>query len=176
MRVDIRHRFEGATLQQVEALYLLDDEFNRETFERMGYTRKVVSRTLDGDAFARVLHLCPHRPLPTPFSALVPNGVFHIVEQIEYDFGAHRGTFRTTPSVLANKFRVEGPIAIEERDGGVTFRLEGEVSAQLSLLSRRAERQAVTTAEQQHEALARAVRARLAPSTRDADPLRTAHA
>jgi len=164
MRVDIRHRFEGATLQQIEALYLLDDPFNRDTFERMGYARKVVTRTLEGDALTRVLHLCPHKPLPAPFSALVPNGVFHIIEQITYDFGAHRGTWRTTPSVLGTKFRAEGPIAIEEQDGAVTFRLEGDVSAQLSLLSRRAERQAVATAEQQHEALARAVRERLATS------------
>lgn len=175
MRVDIRHRFEGATLQQVEALYLLDDEFNRETFDRMGYTRQVVSRTLEGDAFSRVLHLSPHRPLPAPFSTLVPSGVFHIVEQIEYDFGAHRGTFRTTPSVLAKQFQVEGPIAIEEHDGAVTFRLEGEVTAHLSLLSRRAERQAAATAEQQHEALARAVRERLTAPSRSTH-LPTAHA
>jgi len=166
MRVEIRHRFEGATLREVEELYLLDDEFNRATFERMGYTRKVVTHTLEGDAFERTLHLCPHKPLPAPFSALVPSGMFHIIEQIHYDFRTHTGTWRTTPSVLGKQFRAEGPLRIEESDGAIVFRLEGDVSASIPLLSRRAEKQAVATAESQHEALARAVREQLAAAQR----------
>lgn len=166
MQVEIEQRFEGATVREVEQLYMLDDEFNRTTFELIGYGRKVISCTQQGDLLDRVLHLCPQSGLPPPFAQLVPSGVFHIVEELHYDFGRHRGTWRTSPSVLARQFTASGELALEQTPEGVIFRLHGEARAQLSLLSKRAERQAVTTAHAQHAALGRAIRARLDGSRR----------
>ena len=145
--IAIRQRFVGTQVRDIERLYLLDDAFNEEIF-----------RTL---AFRRELRLIPERPLPAPFSALAPAGIFHITETITYDFGRHRGTWRTVPSVLASRFRAEGTLAIEGDEDAVFFILEGSAQANIPLLGARAERQAVHTAVLQHDALADAVRARL---------------
>lgn len=164
MRVEIRHQFEGATRREIEELYLLDDDFNCAVFAQLGFDRRVLHRTLRGESLERVLRLCPRRPLPPPFSLLVPSGVFHITEAIHYDLGTHRGTWRTVPSVLGSQFLAEGSLAIDETDAAVVFRLEGTARASIPLLGSRAERQAVSTAQTQHAALARAVRERLAAS------------
>lgn len=163
MHFALEHRFEDADIQEVERLYMLDDEFNRETFHELGFVRKVVETRFERGELLRILHLCPLAPLPRPFSSLVPSGVFYIEEQVRYQFARRRGTFVTRPSVLHDKFRAEGSIALVPVAGGVTFQLEGDAHASLSLLSGRAEKQAVRSAEQQHAALAGAIRARLSP-------------
>lgn len=161
MRVHIRHQFVGALREHVERLYMLDDEFNRETFERMGFVRKVLAQARHGETLERTLRLCPERALPAPFSSLVPREAFHIVEQVTYDFARHEGTWRTIPSVLAQQFTASGTLALEKQGGAVIFQMEGDVTCKLPLLGRRAERQAVATAELQHAQLADAVRERL---------------
>jgi hypothetical protein len=159
----LEHRFEGANIQEVERLYMLDDAFNRETFHALGFVRKVVESRMERGELTRTLHLCPLAALPKPFGSLVPSGVFYIEEQVRYDFARRRGTFVTRPSVLHDKFRAEGTIALVEFGSAVAFRLDGEAHASLSLLSGRAEKQAVRSAEQQHAALADAIRGRLSP-------------
>jgi len=161
MRVEIRECFEGAQLRDVERLYMLDDEFNRTTFEQMGYGRRILENVRDGDRLDRCLRLCPRTSLPAPFASLIPDGAFQITERVQYDLAQHRGTWRTTPSVLAKQFDAHGTLWLEQRERSVLFHLEGEAKASIPLLGRRAERQAVATAETQHAALARAIRARL---------------
>ena len=159
--IAIRQRFVGTQLRDIERLYLLDDAFNEEIFRTLAFRREVLTREQAGDDFRRTLRLIPERPLPAPFSALAPAGIFHITETITYDFGRHRGTWRTVPSVLASRFRAEGTLAIEGDEDAVFFILEGSAQANIPLLGARAERQAVHTAVLQHDALADAVRARL---------------
>jgi hypothetical protein len=166
MRVEIRERFEGATLREVEHLYMLDDEFNQAAFEQMGYGRKVLAFSQRGSELERSLQLCPRSGLPAPFSALVPSSVFHITEQVSYDLALHRGSWRTVPSVLSKQFSAAGSLALEQASDAVIFRLEGEAKAQIPLLSARAERQAVATAVAQHAALAKCIRERLDASRR----------
>jgi hypothetical protein len=161
-RIEIRESFPGASIREVERLYMLDDEFNRLTFEALGFTREVSACREDAGVLARVLKLTPQKALPAPFSSLLPQGLLQITEQVEYDFAQHRGRWRTTPSALRNQFRAEGTLAVEDTDGGVVFVLEGHADASIPLIGGRAEKHAVATAEAQHEALARAVRAKLA--------------
>lgn len=162
MRIDLCHRFEGARLEDVESLYMLDDAFNREVFAGLGYERSVVSLEREGGRLRRALRLHARDAIPAPFSSLVPAKAFHIDEFTDYDFATRRGTWRTVPSVLEQKFRSAGTFALADEGGAVAFRLEGEATANLPLVGGRAERQAVTTARRNHEALAAAVRARLA--------------
>ncbi|HEU4537933.1 MAG TPA: hypothetical protein VFS00_27625, partial [Polyangiaceae bacterium] len=108
MRIELCHRFEGARLDDVESLYLLDDEFNREVFARLGYEREVVSSTRTGDLLRRTLRVHARGAIPAPFSALVPASAFHFDEHTEYDFAQHRGTWRTVPSVLEKQFHSGG--------------------------------------------------------------------
>jgi hypothetical protein len=161
MRVEVQHRFEGAQLGAVERLYMLDDEFNQLIFRALGFERKVVRRSMHEQRLERTLRLCPVQALPKPFASLVPSGAFFIEEQVQYDFSRHEGVFVTRPSVLTQQFRAEGTIALFAEPHAVLFRLSGEAHASLSLLSNRAERQAVRTAEAQHAALADAIRVRL---------------
>ena len=161
MRIQIQHRFERTDVNQVEQLYLLDEDFNARTFVSIGYQRKLSARTLDANALTRVLCLTPLKPLPPPFGALAPEGLFRIEESIQYDLGRHAGTWRTVPSVLANQFRASGTLQIAREGADVLFTLEGEVNARIPLLSRLAERQALKTAQNQHAALAQAVRSAL---------------
>ena len=161
-RIEIRESFPGASVREVERLYMLDDEFNRTTFEALGFTREVTTCSQDGGVLERVLKLTPQNGLPAPFSALLPQGLLQITEQIQYDFAQHRGRWRTTPSTLSSQFRAEGTIAVEDTVDGVVFVLEGQADASIPLLGGRAEKHAVATAEAQHEAFARAVRERLA--------------
>ena len=161
MRVHIRHEFAGALREHVERLYLLDEDFNRLAFERMGIVRVVLAHFRHGDALERTVRLCPQRALPAPFSSLVPRDAFHIREQVTYDVAAHRGTWRTIPSVLAQHFTAHGTLSIDKQAGAVVFHMEGEVTCTFPLLGRRAERQAVATAELQHAQLAQIVRERL---------------
>lgn len=163
MRIDIQHRFEGAELAEVERLYLLDEAFNQEAFVRIGYTRRLLSRELRGTALKRSLSLAPTRPLPPPFGALAPGGLFQIGEHIAYDLRMHRGSWRTVPSVLASQFEAGGELRFEQVGGAVQFRLYGEVKARIPLLSGLAERQALKTAQSQHAALAQQVRDELRP-------------
>lgn len=160
--IDIEHRFDEASLSRVERLYMLDDAFNAQTFRALGFERTVVTQTHSGDQLTRALRLCPLAALPKPFASLVPRGAFFIEEHVSYDFGQHRGSFVTRPSVLTQQFRAEGSVALAQEGAIVVFRLAGAAHASLSLLSRRAEKQSVQTAEEQHAALAEAVRARLA--------------
>jgi hypothetical protein len=161
MRIDIQHRFEGARIQQVEQLYMLDEAFNHAAFERIGYTRRLQARELNGGSLRRSLCLSPHRPLPPPFGSLAPGGLFQIGEHIVYDLQTHRGSWRTVPSVLASQFEAGGELSFEQVDNAVLFRLAGQVEARIPLLGGLAERQALRTAEGQHAALAEQVRAEL---------------
>ncbi|HMJ14966.1 MAG TPA: DUF2505 family protein [Polyangiaceae bacterium] len=162
MRIEIRQHFAGATLDDVERLYMLDETFNRETFAALGYERRVLVADRHAERLLRTLHLCPTRALPAPFSSLLRGGTFHIEEQVAYDFAAHRGTWTTAPSLLANQFQASGTFSFAGDHDGVTFHLEGSARSTLPLLARSAEKQGVRTAEQQHAGLAAAVRARIA--------------
>lgn len=162
MEIRIRHRFEGARREQIEALYLLDDEFNREAFARIRYDREVIERRRDGDRFTRVLRVLARDTVPAPFHALVPASGFHFDEHTEYDFARHRGTWKTVPSVLQRQVRAGGTFEIVELEGAVEVRFDGETTAKLPLVGRAAERFALSTAEASHAALAAAVRHRLA--------------
>lgn len=166
MRIDICHEF-CAAREDVEALYLLDDEFNRVAFERMGFARSVLALSRVGSLLVRTLRLTPLRALPAPFASLVSGAGFHIVEQVTYDFTLHAGTFRTVPSVLSQHFSAQGVTAIDGYENAAVFRLSGEASCTLPLVAKRAEKQAVITAEQQHAFLADEVRARLTERGRD---------
>lgn len=161
MRIAIEHRFEGAALSEVEQLYLFDEPFNDAAFQRVGYERRLRHRERKDGVFTRELCLAPLRPLPPPFGAMIPGGLFQISEHIQFDLDAHRGTWRTVPSVLATQFEAGGELSFEADSRGVRFRLYGEVRARIPLLGGLAERQALKTAESQHAALAGAVRERL---------------
>lgn len=161
-RIEIREPFQGARRAEVEQLYMLDDAFNEATFRALGFAREVKRKDAQGDHLARELTLTPLSALPGPFAALLPAGLLRITELVEYDFATHRGRWRTVPSALSQQFRAEGTLAIEDAADGVVFVLEGEADASIPLLGGRAEKHAVTTAQRQHEALARAIRARLA--------------
>jgi hypothetical protein len=161
MRIELCHRFEGARLDEIESLYLLDDAFNREVFERLGYDREVINVIRDGDLLRRTLRVHAKNAVPAPFSALVPSSAFHFDEHTEYDFARHEGTWRTVPSVLERQFNSGGTFAIVDEGRAVSFRLEGEAKAHLPLVGGRAEKQAVATALKNHEAIAEAARARL---------------
>jgi hypothetical protein len=161
VRVEIRHYFEGAELGLVERLYMLDHAFNEQTFAALGYGRRVVEQTMQGDRLARTLHLCPTAALPAPFSKLLRDGAFYIREHVEYDFVQHRGSWATSPSVLTSQFQASGSLSFARDARGVAFHLEGAARSTIPLLARSAEKQAVRTAEEQHAALAGAVRARL---------------
>lgn len=158
----IEHRFEGAILEQVERLYMLDEAFNEATFKELGFDRRVVATRHDGDELDRLLRLCPHHAVPKPFSSLMPSGSFYIEEHVRYRFDRHAGTFVTRPSLLHEQFRAEGQIELIAIDGSVVFRLVGEAHARLSLLSKSAEKQAVRSAHEQHAGLASAIRLRIA--------------
>ncbi|RYE83681.1 MAG: DUF2505 family protein, partial [Myxococcales bacterium] len=158
MRVHIVHHFAGARIEDLERLYLLDDEFNRETFERVGYERRVLERRSEGDRLVRRLHVVAHGAVPAPFAALVPGGGFSFEETTDYDFARHAGTWRTVPGVLASQFHSAGTFAIASDATGASFRLEGETRVAIPLFGGRAERYAVSTAEDQHARIAGAVR------------------
>ncbi len=162
MRIELCHRFEGAHIDEVEALYLLDDEFNREVFARLGYDRQVASLAREGGTLRRTLRVHARGAIPAPFSALVPASAFHFDEHTDYDFATRRGVWRTVPSVFERQFRSGGTFAIVDEGPAIAFRLEGETTASIPLVGGRAERQAVATALRDHEAIAAAVRARLA--------------
>ena len=164
MRFDLSHRFDNVRLADVEALYMLDDEFNREVFAQLGFDRSVLRMDRDGDRLVRVLRVVSHGGVPAPFSTFAKT--FFFDETTEYDFARHRGTWKTVPSVLRERFRSEGTFCFLEERGGVIFRLAGETSANLPLVGRQAENHAISTAQRSHEALAKAVRSRLAPSSR----------
>ena len=160
MHLHIVHRFAHARRDDVERLYMLDDEFNRATFAAIGYDRQVVEQRQDGTRLVRVLRVVARGAVPAPFAAFAPGG-FAFEEGTDYDLARHAGTWRTVPSVLSERFRCEGTFAIEEAPGEVVFRLEGEVVASLPLVGGRAERYAAATAESQHARIAQAVRERL---------------
>jgi hypothetical protein len=171
VHVDITQRFAGAALADVEQLYMRDEAFNERVFSDHGIRRRVVQNESRGDTLVRTLRLCPLHGLPAPFSALLRGGIFYVCEQVEYDRAAHRGSWCTHPSLLGHQFRASGAFWFEHDDGGgVTFRLEGHARASIPFLSRKAEKHAVHTAEQQHAALAEAVRVELglAPSAESA--------
>lgn len=158
MHVHIIHRFAGARRDDIERLYLLDDEFNRATFEQVGYERHVLERRSEGDRLLRRLHVVARGAVPAPFAALVPGGGFSFEETTDYDFARHAGTWRTVPGVLASQFHSAGTFAIESDAAATTFRLEGDTRVTIPLLGGRAERYAVGTAEDQHARIAAAVR------------------
>lgn len=161
MRIELHHCFEGARADEVERLYLLDDEFNREVFARLGYDRQVVSSRREGDRLRRLLRVHARDSLPAPFSSLVPASAFYFDEHTDYDLARREGTWRTVPSVLEKQFRSGGVFSIAVEGDAVAFRLEGETTATIPFLGGRAERQAVATALRNHQAIADAVRAKL---------------
>lgn len=161
MRIQIEHHFEGASLAEVERLYLFDNAFNRATFHALGYERRVTRLDQTDSVLTRELCLAPEKPLPPPFRALVPDGMFNIQEQLQYDLRAHEGSWRTVPSALATQFAAAGTLSLRAERGAVVFTMRGDVNARIPLLSRIAEKQALKTAEQQHAALAEAIRQKL---------------
>lgn len=161
MHFDIRHRFEGASVERVESLYLLDDAFNVEAFAAIRYERTLLRRSTEGSRFHREVRIVPRGAIPAPLAALAPGGGVHMDEFIDYDLARHAGTWRVVPSFTPGEFRSEGTFSIAAEDGGAVFAMEGDTTVKVPLVGSVVTKHAVAMAVAGHESLARAVRARL---------------
>lgn len=162
MRFEITHRFEATSVVTVESLYLFDDAFNEATFEKIHYGRTLLEKTREGDLLRRRIRITPRGAIPSPFSVLISNESLAIVETTLYDLAQHRGTWELVPNILRGEFHSAGTIVIAQEGEGVRVTLEGDTTVSVPLIGGRAAKAAVAMARASHDALAAAVRTRLA--------------
>jgi hypothetical protein len=162
VRFEITHRFDATSVVTVESLYLFDDAFNEAAFEKIHYGRTLLEKSREGDVLQRRIRITPRGVIPSPFSALISADSLSIVESTVYDLARHRGTWELVPNILRGEFHSAGTIVIAREGDRVRVTLDGETRVSVPFIGGRAAKTAVAMARASHDALAEAVRVRLA--------------
>jgi hypothetical protein len=150
MKFRIEHVFAGIDLASYEQLYF-DEPFNIGMCQATKLGRDVVKRDSTAKHLSRVVRVTPERDIPAPVAKVLGGSRIEYVENIEYDWGSNRGTWRTDSSILSDKIACGGTLGFEARSNGVLRWLEGEIKVKIFGIGGIVERFVVADIEKSYE-------------------------
>jgi hypothetical protein len=149
----IEHVIAGITPAAYETLHF-DEAFNTALGVELGLGRTLVR--LDRTATRIVRHVrCTPRRAASSDAAQVLDDRAAFVEELDYEIGQLRGTWRTIPSVFADRVRSSGTLELAAVPGGTRRIVRGEVTVALFGLGRLVERKIIAEMEKTYAGAAR---------------------
>lgn len=130
MKFQVEHRFDGLSVAEYEKIYF-DEAFNESLCKTVGLTRTLVSLDDDGKRIRRVVRVAPDREVPAPVAKVVGSNKLEYTETVEYVWGSGRGTWTTTPQVMADKVKSSGDFRFAASGSGVTRTVGGEIEVKI---------------------------------------------
>lgn len=154
MRFAVTHTFRNITPEQYENLYW-DEDFNIALCREVKLHRVLKARTVEGNNLYREVVVGPDREVPKPVARFLGSDRIEYTEIATYTFGTYRGTWKTIPSVLANKVVAEGTFEFQPDANGVRRVVQGDISVKILGVGGVAEKFIVSDVEKSYEDAAR---------------------
>jgi uncharacterized protein DUF2505 len=160
MKVSIDDIFEIECAKYV-ALYF-DEPFNEHVGQSLHMGRKLLRLERSNTRIVR--HVCyePAQDPEVPTQQAFGSSKAGFVEELDYDVASRRGTWRTIPSMWAERVRNEGTIEFADVPGGTRRSVRGEVKVKLFGFGGIVERMIVREIEKSYVATTRITREWLA--------------
>jgi hypothetical protein len=131
MKFLAEHTFRGITLPDYEKLYF-DEAFNVALCKAVNLDRTVLKRDEKGSHLSRSVKVSPRdREIPGPLVKVLGSSRIEYTEQVEYDFGTFKGTWKTVSSVMTDKVDSSGTFRFETAGDGVKRVIEGEIKVKV---------------------------------------------
>lgn len=130
MKFHVQHTFHKISVADYEKLYF-DEEFNIALCKAVKLSREVVELHSDDTLYKRILKVGPDRQLPKPMAMVLKTDRLFYREHLDYEWGSHRGQWKTIPMVLANKVVSEGQFSFAKEGNGVVRVVEGEIAVKI---------------------------------------------
>jgi hypothetical protein len=124
------HRFRNVSLTDYEATFF-DEAFNIALCKAVGLERTLVSRRVENGRVARVSRIAPQREIPAPVAKILGAAKIEYTENIEYEFGSGKATWKTVSSVMTDKVESRGTITFAQRGAEVERLVEGLVNVKM---------------------------------------------
>ncbi len=139
MRFACEYSFRGIGRAAYEALYF-DEDFNVALGDALGLGRRLLRLDRDGGTIVRHVRCEPKHEKGSTADQAFGTSRASFLEELEYSFVEHRGTWRTIPNLMTERVRNTGTLEIVD-DGGAARRIvRGEVSVSLFGFGRLVER------------------------------------
>ncbi len=131
MKFSADHTFTGIDLTAYETLHF-DEEFQDALCVSVKLARdcEKLEESDDGQ-ISRAVRVGPDREIPPAAQRVLGGKRLDYTEHLEYRRGAWKGTWRTEPSLMADKVDCKGTIEFLEVPGGVRRLVHGEIKVKL---------------------------------------------
>jgi hypothetical protein len=150
MRFRIEHTFRTIDLPDYESLFF-DEAFQSAMGEGVKIDRQLVRLDRQPGRITRHVRVAPDREMPAPVAKLLGGRRLAYTEELDYEPGRYRGTWRIVPGIAADKITVGGTLAFEPVSGGVRRVLVGDIEAKLFGLGGLVERVVVSNVESSYD-------------------------
>jgi len=142
----VEHVFEGLDCTRYEELFF-DEEFNRALGEAFELGRELVKLERLPGRIVRHIRCEPKREKGSPADQAFGASRAGFYEELEYDLGARRATWKTVPNVFTKHVSTTGTLEFVEVPGGVKRVMKGDVKVSFYGFGRIIERMIVAEIE-----------------------------
>ncbi len=150
MKFRVEHTFTGISLEDYEKLHF-DEEFNIALCKAVKLSREVVKLENTDERFERRVKVGPDREIPKAVKKVLKADRIEYEEHLVYHWGTYKGTWETTPSVLANKVETKGTMGFTKVATGVKRWSEGEIKVKILGVGGVAEKFIVSDVEKSYD-------------------------
>ncbi len=164
MKFLIEHTYAGIAPAAYAALHF-DESFSIALGDALGLGRTLLRLDRAGTRIVRHVRCTPRRDAGSE-AAQVLDDKAAFVEELDYDLAAGRGTWRTIPSVFADRVVNRGTLELAAAPGGTRRIVRGEVTVRLFGLGGLVERKIVAEIEKSYAGAAAFTAAWLAQPNR----------
>lgn len=131
MKFEASHTFRGISLADYEKLYF-DEDFNIALCKAVNLDRTLLKREEKGKHLSRSVKVSPRdREIPGPLVKVLGSSRIEYTEQVEYDFGSYKGTWKSISSVMTDKVESSGIFRLEQAGDGVKRVIEGDIKVKV---------------------------------------------
>lgn len=162
MKFVCEHVIRGISQADYEKLYF-DEDFNVAMCKAVNLDRSLIKRDDDGKHLTRHVKVSPRdREVPGPVAKIVGTTKVEYVEQLDYDWGRYRGTWRSISSIMTDKVESSGTLRFEAAGDGVKRIVDGDVKVKIFGVGGVIERFIIADVEKSYEQAAEFTRRWLA--------------
>jgi hypothetical protein len=146
MKFAIDHVFPATTLAVYETLYF-DEDFNAALGDALAMGRRLLKLERAGGRIVRHVEFTPKQAKGSQASQAFGTSRASFVEELDFDTLSHIGTWKTVPTMWADRVRNNGTIAFARDGDGTRRSVHGEVKVSLFGFGRLVERAVVAEIE-----------------------------
>lgn len=153
MKFRVEHTYDGVTFPEYEAIHF-DEVFNTALSESVKLGRSVLKLERTPERIVRHVKIEPAREIPGPVAKLLGGNKFSYVEELEYELGKGRGTWRTITSVLTDKIDSRGTLELVAAGSSVKRVVSGDIKVGIFGVGGIVEKFVVSDVEKSYDAAA----------------------